>query len=758
MTHTARRSSGRLTLPYILCLGITLLSILPANTSADSRAQSRAEKGHILEVIAPEQNALVSGTIHVETKVSELKDNADYDVRYQIDGPSGFIYTARQGPYKLFGEEGWDTSTAQAGDYTLHAFFIHNHRCIDFRIIRFSIVKDLTIESVQGVNDGDVLTDPVQVQANIDGGTPSRVVFHLDGPQTLTSIERYDPYVMLGDGAVWDVTRFPAGQYTLSVTAYSGSFAADSITRTFQIAPSDDDGPFPMDPIDTFTEETPTDETPSTPRTGDDNPLPTAKSRNFLGMNLAEVTYYTREWVFVDAMKQSRQWLPTYSGGSAPWDSGESLALNSEGWPILKPGQAAHTITMIDTDGAYPAGYYTCTYEGDGELAFGRDARVIKREGKRITLDVTPTDSGIYLRVDSSNPTNPVRNIKLWLPGFENSESSFHPLYIERLKPFSVIRFMDWARVNGSNAVTASDLPDEDYYTQGTDEGVALKYMIELCNELGADPWFCMPHKADDGYVFSFATQVKEQLRPDLNVYIEWSNEVWNSQFPQHNWVKAKADGVSLSEGFRRVWAQESIRDFEIWRDVFGSQSDRVIRVAAGQKDNPWVTEKLAEALNGQFDALSCSTYFALTSSQRGLLSSSTTASRILDLADQEMSRGVRSNYQAHGKLARDWSNKLGRNIPLIAYEGGQHYTAHGGNPPWASALIDVQSHPRIYQIYLDNMREWENAGGSLFVAFNFVDKPDKWGSWGALDYQDQDLDEAHKYRALLDYKSSTDD
>lgn len=717
-----------------------------------------ADKPYITDVIAPKQHAQVSGKIYVETLVAGITDDADYDVRYQIDGPSGFIYTARNAPFKLNDGQGWDTSQAAAGDYVLHAFFIRNHRCIDFRIIPFSIAKDLKIESIQGVEDGATLSDPVQVRAFIDGGRPSRVVFKVSGPRSIYSVERYDPYVMLGDDQVWDVTHFPTGQYTLNVTAYSGAYASDSVTRTFHIAEADSDTNTPIQIVDPTTPDDTPDPADEPTRSSDENPLPTAQSRNFLGINLASVTYYTREWVFVDAMKQAREWLPTRAGGASPWDSGESLSLNPDGWPILRPGQAAHTITMIDTEGAYPAGTYTCTYEGDGHIEFGRDARVIKREGKRITLDVTPTDNGIYLRIDTSNPTNPVRNVRLWLPGFENAESSFHPLFTERLKPFSVIRFMDWQRTNGSNTLTWSDRATTDDYTQSTPRGVALEYMIELCNELGADPWFCMPHQADDAYVFSFASQVKQQLRPDLNVYIEWSNEVWNSQFPQHNWVRERSGAASLSEGFRSTWANETNRDFELWRDVFGSQSHRVIRVAVGQKDNPWVTEKLAEALNGRFDALSCSTYFDLTSSQRDLLNAGTTADQILDIAAAEMSRGIRRNYQAHGQLARDWSAKLGRTIPLIGYEGGQHYTVHGGNPPWARAMINVQRHPRIYHIYQLNMREWDNAGGSLFTAFNYIDKPDKWGSWGALEFQDQDIDEAHKYRALLDYKSNNSD
>jgi hypothetical protein len=736
MPQTETRGCGRL-----FHLGILSLCLLGfAQTVA-------ADVPRITRLVGPEDGREVTGVLKVETLVTGLDDDADYDVRYQIDGPSGFIDTARDAPFVLCNGHGWDTADAKPGDYTLHAFLIRNHRVVDFRIVRFTVVRNLKIERIRGVEDGDTLTEPVQVQAFIDGPRPTRVIFELKGDQEIRSVERYDPYVMLGDGRVWDVTEFPPGPYTLTVTAYLDDKPADTRTLSFQIA-----GPVPQTPEPGMAVGPGPAGDPA-PQVGPDaGPLPDARARGFLGINLADVTYYTREWVFVDAMKQSRPWLPTRPGGN-PWDTGEPLKLNEDGWPILRDGQAAHTIMMIDTRGAYPPGRYVCTYDGDGTIEFGYDAKAVSRSGRRIELDVSPTDRGIYLRIDRSNPSNPVRNVKVWLPGFENARSSFHPLYISRLKPFSVIRFMDWQRTNGSGIVSWSDRPQPDYYTQGTARGAALKYMIELCNELGADPWFCMPHQADDGYVRQFAAQVKAQLRPDLNVYVEWSNEVWNSQFPQHNWVKDRSGADSLSEGFRKVWADEANRDFELWRDAFGPDSNRVIRVAAGQKDNPWVTEKLAEALDGRFDAISCSTYFSFTSSQRRQLGPSTSAGDILDMAMQEMTRGVRRNYQAHGNLARAWSTKLGRTIPLIGYEGGQHYTASGANPPWARALIDVQRHPRMYEVYLANMREWENAGGSLFTAFNFVEKPDKWGSWGQLEFMDQDIRQAPKYRALIDYE-----
>ena len=406
-----------------------------------------------------------------------------------------------------------------------------------------------------------------------------------------------------------------------------------------------------------------------------------------------------------------------------------------------------------DTRGAYPGGRYVCTWEGDGQVVLGFDAREVRRNKNRIVADVTPSDLGVYVRIDRSNPNNPVRNIKVWLPGFEDAPSAFHPLYIKRLKPFSVIRFMDWMRTNGSPIVSWSDRPKPTHYSQGLKDGVAIEYMIDLCNELGADPWFCMPHLANDRYVENFAKLVKQRLRKDLNVYVEWSNEIWNSQFPQHRWVKGRSDGRSLSAAFNAEWAEQADRDFEIWQDVWGNQRGRVIRVAASQKDNPWVTEQLTRELRGEFDAISCSTYFGPTRDELGRMSGGTTVNQLLDQSMRNIVGRHRDHYQAHGKLSRQWTRKLNRSIPFIGYEGGQHFTADGGSPPYARAFLDMQNSNRMYEAYVANMREFDKAGGSLFTAFNFVEKPDKWGAWGQMDFMDQAIGKSPKYRALLEYR-----
>jgi len=702
----------------------------------------------VSRIVGINRNITLTKPTSVEVKV---RGGTPSKVVFKVKGPASFSYTERSKPYMLFGDGAtWDINEVPVGNYTISVTAYDGSVPADTRTLPFRIERDIRIRSVKGINNGDVLSEPVSVEADIIGGEPSKVVFKLTGPKGAVDIEQKPPYVMFGDGQKWDVTQFPAGQYTLRVIAYSGQEQTHSKRLSFRIATPLKPTPAPTPKPKPKPTTAPTPKPKPNPTR---SPTPTPRSKGFLGINPAPVNYYDREWVFVDAMKQARQWLPTRSGSSSPWDSGESLKLDAKGWPILRAGQAAHTLIYTDVQGAYPAGRYICTFDGEGKVEFDFDARVVNRTRGRVVVDVTPTSRGIYLRIDQSNPNNHVRNVQLWLPGFEGSSSQFHPLYISRLKPFSVIRFMDWGRTNGSNVVSWSDRADPNYYTQGTRDGVAIEYMIDLCNELGADPWFCMPHKANARYVQQFASLVKRRLKPGLNVYVEWSNEVWNSQFAQHNWIKARSDGRSLSGAFNAAWAEEADNDFEIWLDVFGRQSGRIIRVAAGQKDNPWVTEQLVNELNGEFDAISCSTYFTLSSSETRKLTSSVTPNQILDKALADMSRGVRDDYRKHGELTQRWSRKLGRDISLVSYEGGQHYTANGQNPPYAAAFLKMQNHPKMYDAYISNMREWDNAGGSLFTAFSFVEKPDKWGAWGQLDFMDQAISKAPKYKALLDYQ-----
>jgi hypothetical protein len=466
---------------------------------------------------------------------------------------------------------------------------------------------------------------------------------------------------------------------------------------------------------------------PPPPDAGGDKPSgdapvadePTGK-KSHLGMNLADVTYYTRAWVFTELMLQSDAWRKNGTGH------------------IFKAGQA-------------PPGQYICTWAGDGAVRFSGDATANQTSPNSAAVVISTGNEGVNMQKSGG-----VTDVNLIRIEHETRTSPFQPEYLSQLMPFKVLRFMDWGNTNNSDLEHWAGRPRKGQQTQAGSDGVAIEYMIALCNELGADPWLCIPHKADDDYIRRYAELVRDRLHPDAKVYLEYSNEVWNGQFKQHGYIKQISGGDSFSDGFFDAWAERCRRTFDIWAEVFGDEAgDRLVRVAAVQLANPWVAKQLLSRLDGQFDAVAPSAYFGITPKQGQKLNITTTVDDVLDLCEQNIRNDNRDWFNRHGDLARQWSSKLGRPIRLISYEAGQHLTAHGdGNLTYYDALIDAQSHPRIYGLYLLNMRLFEQAGGDLFVAFNDVSRPGKFGSWGHLEYQNQPTEDAPKYKALIEYPS----
>ncbi len=463
--------------------------------------------------------------------------------------------------------------------------------------------------------------------------------------------------------------------------------------------------------------DTPAEQTPDEPATSQQ----AAVKKPFLGMNLAGVTYYTRGWVFTDLMLLSDAWRDDNRGY------------------IFKSGMA-------------PTGVFVATWAGSGSVKFSGDVSSNQTGSNSASVVIGSGNEGINLQ-----KLGQVSDVSLIAVDHEMRVSPFNPVFESRIEPFQVIRFMDWASTNTTKLKQWSQRPRKGQQTQTGENGVAIEYMIQLANELKADPWFCMPHMADDDYIRKHAELVKERLHPDAKVYIEYSNEVWNGQFGQHKYIRQLAGGTdSFSDAFFDTWAERCKTTFRIWTEVFGDEAEeRLVRVAAVQLANPWVAEQLTSRLDGQFDAISPAAYFGITHGQGEKLNTSPSVDRLLDMCEENIRGDNRKWFNRHGELAKQWSQKLGRPIRLIAYEGGQHLTAHGNdNLPYYDQLIEAQTHPRMYGLYLLNMRLFEVAGGDLFVAFNDVGRPGKFGSWGHLEYQDQPISEAPKYRALIEYPS----
>ena len=135
------------------------------------------------------------------------------------------------------------------------------------------------------------------------------------------------------------------------------------------------------------------------------------------------------------------------------------------------------------------------------------------------------------------NTTGPgLQNISLFQPGYNlTSELYITKLMLTHLSRFSLLRFMEWTRTNANfetnwNDRTPLDWPQ--YFLPKHNPWETIPY---IANQIGKsiDTWINIPHNFTDDYVLKLAQLMLNELNSTNNIYVEFSNEVWNYVFPQ---------------------------------------------------------------------------------------------------------------------------------------------------------------------------------------------------------------------------------
>jgi len=487
-------------------------------------------------------------------------------------------------------------------------------------------------------------------------------------------------------------------------------------------------------------------------------PLGAAPNDNSaLGINLAGVTYWSAEIVFVDLFKHSQTFKSQAPGKG--YGQGGPLDLTDDGWvrSLRGDGQFADSIILSKPKLGYPTGCYTCLYAGKGTVEFGHRMKAVEKTPGKIRVEVDNDLDFLTLRIVETDPADPVRNIRFVLPGFEDTyeDQPFHPEFLKRWEKFRVLRFMDLQRTNNSRQTDWSDRATPGMQTQGDEAGVAVEYLIRLANELHADPWFCMPHLATDDYVRHFAEMVKTGLNPDLKIHVEYSNECWNSIFAQARYCREQGKKLGLSDNDYqaqlRYCSRRSVEIFRIWESVFGG-AGRLVRVLPAQSANPWTSTQVMDFDEAykHADVLAIAPYFgnALGDPKTQNEVVQMTVDQVLDKCAQYIEQGERTIAE-QARLAKE------RNLRLVAYEAGQHLVGYGGaenNKALEELFHAANRHPRMKTLYQDYLTGWKENGGTLAAIFSSLGSWSKWGSWGLMEYHGQPTVEAPKYQAVIEF------
>jgi hypothetical protein len=486
---------------------------------------------------------------------------------------------------------------------------------------------------------------------------------------------------------------------------------------------------------------------------------PPAPSQTTLGMNISGLYDWSTELPFVDAFKLARPWTSQQQG--ARYGQGPRLDMDPQGNVKALPAGVWAEAPMFSfpQPGHYPAGDYLLLYEGKGKFEFAhtKAASIIDSKPGRITVRVDPSKGGLFLKLSSVDPTDYPRNIRFLMPGFESTyqKDPWHPAFLARLQGFTSIRFMEATRTNLPNPQSWSEraqLTDATY----TRRGMPYELCLDLCNRLKADPWLCIPHQADDQYVDNFAKLVNQQLDPSQKLYLEYSNELWNTMFPQNKYAIAeglKRNFAAADKPWEAGWRFTAHRSLEIFAIAQRTlPKNRLVRVLASQTGNTFVSEQILRFKDAykSADTLSTAPYISLM--PRPDQAKSVTALGLDGLLDRIENDSLPRSI-AEIKRDKALADKYG--LKLTAYESGQHLVGIAGAEN-DTALTDLfhqaNRHPRMGQIYTQYYQAWKNANADIMVVFNSVNSSSKTGSWGLMEYYDQDPFQVPKMAATLKF------
>lgn len=463
-----------------------------------------------------------------------------------------------------------------------------------------------------------------------------------------------------------------------------------------------------------------------------------AKQNSSLGINIGQVTYYAEQIVFLDLVKQAPDW-GLNAGGVLP-------KLDEHGWPkALLPGHQAGFVTS-----AGKGGRFVILYEGSGNLDITHGGAKLSSSPGRDVINLERGDA--HFTLTRTDPKNPMRNIRIVPIEHERDHAQviFHPRFLELVKPFSVLRFMDFQQINGSKQRRWQDRPKPDDYSQGTEKGAAIEYAIELCNRVRADCWLNVPHMADDDYVRRYAALVAERLDPDLRAYIEYSNEVWN--FDHGDWIQQQGEKRGMPKEWDtrlRYQAERSVEIFDIFEKALGRQ--RLVRVLAGQFWDLRLQILLDyKKAYEHADAIAIAPYFCgeLAGDETVAQLRPLSAQQIAQKCDEDIER-VRERMKGIKKLADHYK------LPLIGYEGGQHLVTGGGvheDEKLQKKLDEVQRLPIMGKAYEHYLSMWREEGGEVMVLYKLVESSSKWGRWGLLENMWQPMAAAPKWMATMSF------
>ncbi len=527
------------------------------------------------------------------------------------------------------------------------------------------------------------------------------------------------------------------------------------------------------------------------------------RSDRALGVNLS-IPSFGGDTPFTDAMHNA---VPFRDSEGAQVEE-----VDAQGWPLEVADGESVWSTVAELSAAYlPAGDYTLTYVGDGDVEIESAAGELRAS---VTADGTTTATFAYDPAGVSEPTitvvilrsdvdDPVRDLHLYLPGYSGAENEplFHPDFLDLWSSYGAIRTMQaqsiwdfaWDEDLLPTDVDWEDRATVDQFAWG--ERWPYEAMIEMANALDQDLWINVPHTATDAYMTEMATLLRDGLEPGRHLYVEFTNECWNGVSNAHQYARTQGvseglgDLTGSDDGYSAALEWCAIRTADadrLFTEVYAAtdREDEVVSVMGVFTSVPYsyVHEdddgSLAGALYVEHPDLGVPVHELIDSiAATGYFGGAVGAESVVDqveswtvdevfayLLDDTLPAGTESPDEFEDSIPdlmaqlTTWKTLAdGLDLGLHVYEAGPHLVAQG-NETVRSLTYDVVDDPRMgdaLTAMLDGMREVGVDQIALYTSAEPSERDLEWTRFGLIPNTFADESAAIRWQAAEEWGRS---
>lgn len=489
--------------------------------------------------------------------------------------------------------------------------------------------------------------------------------------------------------------------------------------------------------------------------------------------------HWSQDWlppIWADVVQNTagqRVWLMPTTETAAPVDSNGWPTQDARLWmwhnqPNARPG----------TYRLYFTGQATVTVQGTAPMTVQSNTYTASTNSSVVVLSLASSTGNTELRLLFSNTSGGVRDVKLMRPISPGSTTS-HALteIVDRVirdqyAQLDIVRYMDASSINANPETTWGtrrlpgrfqnrQLPNPYDNNANRPTSVPWEYIVAFANATQTDAYICLPAMADADYMTRVArtfrygsdgvnpytsTQsnpVWAPLDANLNLYVEYSNEVWNggSAFSQSRYALEQAqllvtnninhvinhDGIATpSTIYDRRWDLRS--RYVIWRAV---EMSRILRSVFGDsammtRVRPlWCYQVKRNSIDDRHGMAWANAYYTLTESHPvayffwgagpatyRAAATGTTIDNVWNTGDM-----VRADYK-NNILLLNSKMRAAFGVHFVTYEGmpnfGDPQGSTAAHPLAQQAFSDI----RMYDEMIESSEIFEEAGGTFQTGY----------------------------------------